>query len=332
MDGSGKKSPGLAGILRECRERGPLAYRDFIELALYHPTHGYYRRDAERVGRKPGRDFYTAPSLGPVFARLVTSAALELLGPDDAARACFVEIGAEPGRDLLGALPEQPFAATRAIRPGDPLELDGFCVVFANEWLDALPFHRLVFRRGAWRERGVRAAPEGGLEETLLDALSPPIQEAASRLPETAAEGYELDLPLDAERALARLAGLDWTGLLLLFDYGKSWETLAANTPGGTARAFYRHQRESDLLRRPGEQDITCDLCWDPLRAILEAAGLRSVTLQSQEAFFVHHASAAAEAIVRDSAGDFSRERQTLMELLHPSHMGQRFQVLHALR
>ena len=59
---------------------GPISYRDYIDLALYADGYGYYTKDRERVGRSPDRDFYTAESLGKVFARLVTTAAHDLLG------------------------------------------------------------------------------------------------------------------------------------------------------------------------------------------------------------------------------------------------------------
>jgi SAM-dependent MidA family methyltransferase len=332
MNGNGKSGQGAVEVLGGRCASGPLSYRDFIDCALYHPEHGYYRQARRRVGRAPETDFYTAESLGPVFARLVAAAAVQLLGPDVAAASCFVEIGAEPGSSLVDALPETPFASARTFRRGDPLRLEGRCVVFANEWLDALPFHRLVFQDGAWRERGVRTGHGGKLEETLLHNLTPSVAEIATRLPAEAPEGYELDLPLDAEKALQELLRQDWTGLLLIFDYGKSWATLAGDTPQGTARSFRRHRKGADLLEEPGNRDITCDLCWDWLEDVLVGAGLRGVALESQEAFFVHHAAAAAESIVKASAGAFSRDRQTLMELIHPSHMGARFQVLFGCR
>ena len=99
---------------------------------------------------------------------------------------------------------------------------------------------------------------------------------------------------------------------MLLFDYGKTWQALTQDCPGGTARTYFKHQQGNDLLEQPGEQDITCDICWDPLKAQLETAGLSSVTLESQEAFLVQRASRAAEAIVSASAGSFSEDRQTL--------------------
>ncbi|MGB0259004.1 MAG: SAM-dependent methyltransferase [Coraliomargarita sp.] len=318
--------------LRACCADGPISYRDYIEVALYSDGYGYYTRDAERVGRSPERDFYTAESLGKVFAQLVSTAAEDLLGPELATQSTFVEIAAEPGRSLLHNLESTPFNDSKVIRQGEPIAVNGPVVLFANEWLDALPFHRLIFKDGAWRERGVTIADDGQPTEVLLNELSEPVAAKADRLPELVPDGYELDWPLEAEAAMADLLAQDWTGLLLFFDYGKTWTALTEDCPSGTARTYYKHRQENDLLALPGEKDITCDVCWDPLKALLEAAGLTSVTLESQEAFLVQRAARAAEAIVSGAAWSFSEDRQTLMELIHPAHMGRRFQVLWGLR
>ncbi|MEM8868272.1 MAG: SAM-dependent methyltransferase [Verrucomicrobiota bacterium] len=325
MNGDRKSLP---AAIRQALEAGPISYRDFIQLALYAPETGYYTRQRERVGREAQRDFYTAESLGKVFANLVTTAAEDLLGSRVAARSTFVEIAAEPGAELLSHLEAHPFAGSKVIRQGEPIEVNGPAVVFANEWLDALPFHRLIFRQGHWQERGVALNSSGELEEILLPGLSPPVAQINQRLPKKSEEGYELDLPLDAESALQDLLREDWHGLLLLFDYGKTWQVLTEETAKGTARTYYTHQMGDNLLARPGEEDITCHICWDPLEATLEQASFEQVNLETQENFLVRRAGRAASAIVSRSAGSFSPERQTLMELIHPGHMGRRFQVL----
>ncbi len=55
----------------EIRERGPMSFARFMELALYHPEWGYYARNhaARSVGREG--DFYTSVSVGPLFGRLL---------------------------------------------------------------------------------------------------------------------------------------------------------------------------------------------------------------------------------------------------------------------
>jgi SAM-dependent MidA family methyltransferase len=313
---------------------GPISYRDYIDCALYADHCGYYTQDRARVGRTPDRDFYTAESLGKVFAQLVTTAAHDLLGASTSAQSTFIEIAAEPGAELLSRIESHPFADSRVIRQGEPIQADGPVILFANEWLDALPFHRLIFKEGQWHERGVRLNPDGngGLEEVLLQQFTPEVAAIQERLPQKALEGYELDLPLQAEAAIRDLLAQDWTGMLLLFDYGKTWQALSTDCPVGTARTFFQHTQANDLLDLPGRKDITCDVCWDPLVDLLKAKNMQSVTLETQESFLVQRAQRAAESIISDTAGMFSPQRQTLMELIHPAHMGRRFQVLWGIR
>jgi SAM-dependent MidA family methyltransferase len=322
----------LEAQLRQRCQAAPISYRDFIEAALYTKDYGYYTQPAERVGRSPRHDFYTAESLGRVFAQLVTTAAEDLLPEGQAAESTFVEIAAEPGTSLLSHLESPPFAREQIIRQGEAIETEGPVVIFANEWLDALPFHRLIFRDGAWRERGVSLNAQGELAECLLDTLSPEVLAVAERLPAQIEDGYELDLPLAAERALAALLQQDWHGLILFFDYGRTWTSLLQDHPSGTARTYKQHAQSNDLLETPGARDITCDICWTPLMEQMERAALKSVTLESQEAFLVKRAQRALESIICNNAGNFSPERQTLMQLIHPANMGQRFQVLWGLR
>ena len=240
---------------------GPISYRDYIDLVLYADQCGYYTRARERVGRSPDRDFYTAESLGKVFAQLIITATHDLVGEATAEQSTFIEIAAEPGADLLSRLESHPFADSRVIRQGDAICADGPVVIFANEWLDALPFHRLIFRDGQWRERGVRLNADHALEDVLLDHLTPEVTAIQERLPVQALEGYELDLPLQAEAAVADLLEQDWTGILLLFDYGKTWPALSTDCPAGTARTSHQHTLANDLLDQPGGKDITCDVC-----------------------------------------------------------------------
>ncbi len=315
--------------IKEACSNGPISYRDYINLVLYTDDIGYYKRDYKRVGRSRNTDFYTAESLGQTFAELVVAAACELLGEHISAQSTFIEIAAEPDTKLLNHLESHPFADDRVIRHGELVQADGSVIIFANEWLDALPFHRLIYQKGQWHERAVDIGPGFDLNEVLLDDLTPEVAAISDRLPKQAPEGYQVDLPLFAEMAVADLLAQDWTGLILLFDYGRSWQALINDCPVGTARTYRRHKQGNNLLDSPGAADITCDICWDPLVDLFRDKGLQSITLESQEAFFVKRAQRAAQAIVQDTTnGRFNTAKQTLMELIHPTHMGQRFQAL----
>ena len=314
----------LAAFRRHADPQGWLPFARFMELALYDPVCGYYRRPKTRVGYGADTDFFTASTSGPVFGELICAAAVTLLQGRNPRDYTFVEIGAEPGREVLTGV-THPFAAARTARLGDPLELSGRCVVFSNELFDAQPFRRFVFRQNAWREIGVCLSGD-----TLSYREMPTI--APGELPATAPEGYVIDAPLAARTLAEQLAAPTWTGLFVACDYGKSWAELTTHCPEGTARAYYRHSQSNDLLARPGDQDLTCHVCWDWLKSPLSLQGFGEVAVESQEAFLVHHASAHIAAVTSAEAARFSPKKQSLLQLLHPSHLGQKFQVLHGFR
>ncbi len=307
-----------------------MAFAQFMQLALYHPGVGYYRRDRARVGYTPGTDFFTASTSGPIFGELAAAACVHLLGERAARDYTFVEIGAEPGRSILNGL-THPFAATRSIQVGEAIALSGRCVVFSNELFDAQPCTRQVFRHGRWHEIGVRLDADDHLVEVELP-ISTDTFTTSTAPTAPAPEGYLFDQPHAATALADQIAAQPWSGLFVAFDYGKSLRELVEETPAGTVRAYYRHTQSNDLLAHPGDQDLTCHVCWDWISEALSRHGFAAPQLQSQESFFIRHATEFIAATATAEASRLSQRKLALMQLLHPAHLGQKFQVLHALR
>lgn len=312
-----------AALVARADAQGRLSYADFIDVALFAPEVGYYQRPRARVGRGGGTDFYTATSLGGAFADLIVASAIDLWGGDPA-ELTFIEIGAEPGTGLL-AERAHPFADYLPLRLGSPLIIPSSpCVVFANEWLDAQPFERLIFTEGQWWRRGVVVRPDEPLREVCLEPWTAPFP----ALPAVAPEGYELDLPLATIPALAGVLAQNWQGVFITCDYGHTWNTLLHERPQGTARTYRQHQQGSNLLASPGETDLTCHVCWDWLEDVMATHRFTS-RLERQEAFLVQHGRVALENAFRQ--GD-ALLRGALRELLHPTYLGSKFQVLSGVR
>ena len=85
-------------IEAEIREHGPIPFSRYMELCLYHPTLGYYSRNAQQFG-KTG-DFYTSSDVHAVFGRLLARQFEEMwrtLG--SSAQIEILELG--PGRGLF---------------------------------------------------------------------------------------------------------------------------------------------------------------------------------------------------------------------------------------
>ena len=322
-----RPSPEVLAALRRRLPAGMdcLALDRYIDCVLYDPGSGYYTAARQRVGRAGTADFYTASSLGSLFSRMVVAAAADLLGPD-LPSCTFVEAGPESAGGILGRLDAHPFGAVRLVRPGDPLHLAGRTVFFSNELFDAQPFRRFVRQDGQWLEAGV------ALHADQLDWIRFQPLEPLPLLPEKAPEGYVIDWPSGAHALLEAVCRQDWKGLFLAFDYGLDRRTVFSERPDGTGRTYSAHRMGGDLLADPGKVDITCHLVWDEMERILAAHGFRDVRLERQESFFMHHAGAEIRRVLENSGHGLSREKQTLMELLHPDNMGHKFQVLSARR
>lgn len=315
----------LEAFRAEADDVGRMPFDQFMALALYHPTLGYYRREKNRVGYGRDTDFYTASTTGPLFGELVHAACRSLLAGEMLADTTFVELGAEPDGSILNGV-QHGFGSTRTIRIGEPITLTGKCVVFSNELFDAQPFRRFKFVHGAWCELGVQLR-DGALHETPI-----PLEATAlpSALPANAPEGYQLDLPLAAVTLAEQIAAQPWTGLFIAFDYGKTWRELLEATPTGTARAYHRHTQSNDLLARPGEQDLTCHICWEWLAEALREHRFIDPQVESQEVFLIRRAADFLASTVAAEAPHLSQRKLGLLQLLH--HLGQKFQVLWSLR
>lgn len=307
---------------------GCLRFDHYMREALYAPAIGYYTTPAERVGRGGGTDFYTASSLGKVFADLVVAAVGKLL-PLPPGDCTFVELGPEVSGGLLANASAHRFGATRTIRPGESCALDGTCVVFANEVLDAQPFRRF---RGTGSERPPEEAWVVVPEEGPPAWRFLPAADAPAEIPPRLPDGYLLDWPTGAHDLLRELSAPSWRGLFLTFDYGLPEKTILGERPEGTGRSYHRHRRSGDLLAHPGSADLTCHLAWEPMEKILAGNGFSPIRLSTQESFLLHHGQTVIERILADAGSGFSPEKQTLMELLHPGHMGTKFMALSAVR
>lgn len=254
-------------VLRNLLQYGDLSFRDFVEVALYHPEVGYYTRPFSPVGK--AGDFVTSPSLSPVFAYAISRLVREFVARADGAVCSFVDIGCGNASLIdevqrLGAdLPVRWLGIDR--RLGNSLldvPRDGMHLLFSNELFDALPFARLV-RRG--RE----------LHELWIDANFEWVEHEAPEAYDDyfASHGIELedgqfaDISLDWAALYREIAALSAHALIVTFDYGYRGRQLFHPRVRrfGTAASYAQHRVTRDLLANPGEQDLTAHINFDDL-------------------------------------------------------------------
>jgi SAM-dependent MidA family methyltransferase len=316
-------------ILRdEIHRHGPIPFSRFMEVALYHPECGYYRRERRDPFGKEG-DFFTASQFQPVFGRLIASTVRrwrdEMSSPDGFR---VVELGAGRG-EMEPALTEFGYTAVDIDRGELPHDFNG--VVFANEFFDALPVDVLCRRDGVFHFMKVDC--RGDLFQ--WSAAEPAAGESLNyaRLHAAAFDAVEhsgdlwLEIPVGASFWLAGIARALRSGSLLLIDYGFTRRE-ALHFPAGTLMSYRRHRAIDDVLRDPGQQDITAHVPFTWIEERAAALGLRRVRFESMASFLLAagEPDQFASALAADSEAESMRLRLQLKTLLFG--MGESFFAL----
>jgi len=357
----GASDPDLvARICGEIAATGPITFARFMELALYDPEGGYYRAAAERAGRTG--DFLTAPEAHPIFGRALARQLEETWERLDRPRPFVVrEYGAGSGAlaaALLAELDREGGAAggvtiyepveinahrreqlgerLRSAGLGERLLPEGSStpaahVVIANEFLDALPVHRVIRHGGTlaelhvdWRDgrfvdrAGPLSAP--GLEARLRDE--------GVELAES--QAAEVCLGLDAWMSGAA-AGME-RGYVIVIDYGaRAPDLYGPRRPRGTLMGYLAHRAVDDPYASVGRQDLTAHVDFTAVELAGERHGFVSLGLTTQAEFLVgagmEELLERARSDPRTTMAEWLSLRSSVVRMLDPRAMGA-FRVL----
>ena len=351
--------PELSKALGDALENGPIPFRRFMELALYHPQGGYYCQKNPRIG--PGGDFYTSPHQSPWLGRMIAPLLEEIhrrmgdppslhvweYGPGEGWLAfdileTILSSQKPHHHDITYTFAEQSAQAITRIRDkfkdfdnigfSDPAQYPsaGFeGVVLAHEFLDALPVHALIQKKPVIQERYV--VPHGERLQFCEGALSDErLKEWFPDLGVTLSTGQAAEVNLCAFDWVCEMARRMARGAILIFDYGFSAHALYGPTRfGGTLRGYRNHTLVSDVLSRPGQTDITTHVDFNSIlrAAISHGMGLAGFT---DQAHFLLGAGL-AQAVKNVSTEDDDkarRERQSIMGIMDPTGLGGAIKVM----
>jgi SAM-dependent MidA family methyltransferase len=309
--------PELEQLIRErIRQRDAITFAEFMELALYHPSHGYYRTNPARMAL--GGDYLTSPETHPAFGFLIGRWLWDAWKRWGAPAGWLVlEAGAGTGRladqilsaadwydaDFATALrycilepdpaaqaAQQATLATHGhrvtwgtgIESMDPASIVG-CVL-TNELLDALPVHRVLCQKGTLQELWV-VEREGVLVEQPGPLSRPEIQEYFRDHGLLPPAGVPVEVNLRALEWMSAAARALRQGCVLTFDYGGTALELYGEPRTGTLRAYCRHALSANPFERIGAQDLTADVDFTALIRAGERAGLVAREYTTQAAF-----------------------------------------------
>ncbi|MBV9010311.1 MAG: SAM-dependent methyltransferase [Verrucomicrobia bacterium] len=319
----------LGEIIREeIVAHGPMTFARFMELALYHPQHGYYGSGQAQIGR--GGDFFTNVSVGAIFGKLLAAYFIEwwqkLGRPDEFT---VLEQGAHDGQfahDVLSALARsqcfesirylivEPFPIWRERQQQKLATFSGKCfwaesiqevepfigIHFSNELFDALPVHLLD--------------GEGGECLVSFDGGRFHLDKYASREEST-----------DAPKLMREIAGKLSRGVILVIDYGYTREQLAARTET-SLRVRARHRVLASPFAEIGQADISAHVNWTALIEAAQSAGAQLIGLEDQHHFIT---GILRELVPAADVQHFSAsDKRGLQTLLHPEMLGRSFHAL----
>jgi SAM-dependent MidA family methyltransferase len=199
-------------------------------------------------------------------------------------------------------------------------------VVFSNEFFDALPVHVAVMREGTARELRVGFANEAF---TWVEAGPPPeeVECYRTRYLGALADGQVFEAGLEALNWVERIAARIQAGYVLSIDYGYTAAEIV-RFPRGSLLSYRRHQPLENVLKDPGEQDITAHVCFTALEQYGRQIGLETEEFESLSRTLTQagEQDQFARVLQAGSPGDAQRRSLQLKHLLFG--MGETFRTL----
>jgi SAM-dependent MidA family methyltransferase len=251
-------------LASEIARSGPIRFSRFMEVALYHPEFGYYRRSKDPFGADG--DFYTAEQLQPVFGRLMATylrmLALEARLHDPVT---VLELGAGRG-DMAMAFGEFDYVPVEIGRGELPQSFTG--IVFSNEFFDAQPVDVIAGRAGRTVELRV------DFDGDRFHWVEWPVAESSLE------EGVVREVQTERLLWIERIDRCLVRGFVVTIDYGFTGRELI-RFPQGTLMSYRRHRALEDVLADPGMQDITAHVAFSEMQERGESHGWTTITFES---------------------------------------------------
>ncbi len=341
-------------LTRRIAEQGKITFAEFMDLALYWPTGGYYTR----MGTSGAdTDYFTAPSAHPAFGALlavqIEQMWVQLGRPDPFV---VVEQGAGSGqlaRDITTYASHLDTSFRHALRyvttdgsvrpdsrgkdppiqgilaTGVPLKHITGCFL-SNELLDAIPVHRVVFRDGQTREIYVTQR-DGQFLEVEDEPSTPRIAYRLEEVQASLTEGQRAEVCLELDTWIEEVATALERGFVLTIDYGHTAQELYARQRlQGTLRCYFKHTLAGNPYVRVGYQDMTAHVDFTTIADLGARQGLCGYPLQTQASFLTNLGLRTfQQRLVSAELNQRERDanRMALLELARPGGMGD-FKVL----
>ncbi|GMR04345.1 MAG: SAM-dependent methyltransferase [Thermodesulfobacteriota bacterium] len=342
-------------ISRRIEESGPIPFSEFMEVALYWHSGGYYTSETATWGAEG--DYITSIDVSTAFSTAIARQVLEMWEVMGApAEFDLVEAGAGRGflsKGVLSALKEisHPLYESTRLRVVEKNphlrkrqeqkvfyyeDLSGLAhikngVILSNELIDSFPVHRVVMRDGVLSE--IYVGLEGGgfteVEGPLsTDKLSAYFEEVAIGF----SEGQRAEVNLIAGEWISEAAAVLDRGFVVTIDYGlPARELFSPERRGGTLLCHYRHTLNDNPFVNIGAQDITSHVDFTSFVKSGEKRGLALTGFTTQKNFLLGLSIHEGFRTPGGEGGDYCEDinyNRSIARLIAPGGMGDTFKVL----
>lgn len=266
-------------IIELIRDKGPISFKDFMEMALYYPELGYYNSSKNKIGSKG--DFYTSTNLSDAFGAMIGRQIEEMWLNLDKRPFQIVEYGAGTGLlcyDILNYLKnnenlyknltyciiekssslqeyQKKYLNEKVSWHNSISELPKIngCVL-SNELIDNFSVHQVVMT-----DQLLEVFVD--YSDGFIEILKPANRELINyfktlnvKLP----EGYRTEVNLEAISWIKEIANSLKKGYVITIDYGdKSSELYSEKRRLGTLLCYNKHCKNENPYSFIGAQDIT---------------------------------------------------------------------------
>jgi SAM-dependent MidA family methyltransferase len=333
-----------------------ISYAKYMELALYHPSNGYYIKNCQKIGK--GGDFYTTSNVSDVFGKLIGKWFAKNRGSLGLPPS-ICEIGAGNGRFtrafILGWNELSDLALTYYIVEESPYhrdlqleELSGLenvhvvyapnfaesgmreGLVFSNELFDAFPVHVIEKREGVIQEVFIAYENER-FTEKFIPVENEKINAFLHEQNIDLNEGQRIEIPLAMEPFIKSISEYLSKGIMVTVDYGYTKEQwMEPSRRQGSLRGYYQHQMFHDVLQMPGEMDITSHVHIDALISQGEKHGLSFLQKKRQDEFLL--SIGILEELEKhydpNPFSETSKRNRAIRSLIMPGSISQSFDVI----
>lgn len=346
-----KRSPIVALLKDTIRREGPISIERYMEIVLQHPDHGYYRR-GDPIGSDS--DFSTAPEVSQTFGEMLgvwalnaweslgkpSSFALLELGPGHGTLMHDLLRFTAPVPEFMQALRVRFYESNATLRDLQAQKLEAYSpqhlatlsdlepmptLVIANEFFDNLPTRQFIKEREGWRETKVGLKFWGFDLVSGKDVYELPPDPAALAFLANRPEGWIHEISEASRVVVKQLAAhvVGQGGAAAIIDYGYD------DPPGRATLDAWCQSCATDILKSPGETDVTADVDFFAFREVAKAEGARVSPIVGQGKFLAELGILTRADFLKKALPDRAARIDEDMEMfLSPKKMGEFWKVL----